>query len=213
VKIQTIPDAIKYLWTEGFFRKERNLDDVRKRIEELGLYPSSQNLHISLKHAKYLGCRGQPRNYRYRQKKPSKSLTLNEDILSESLIKSLGKEFETEIKDLRLNFGESGTCTAFILRKILEKLIFLTFAKNNLSKQLEDNNGDFVGLKTMLNLATVNKVQGKPFLMPKTAKEIAGIKFLGDTSAHNPLINVEMKAIILNMPYIVTAFGELSKKL
>ncbi len=47
----------------------------------------------------------------------------------------------------------------------------------------------------------------------KTAKEIQGIKFLGDTSAHNPLTEVDMKTIIPQMPYIITAYKELAKKL
>jgi hypothetical protein len=99
------------------------------------------------------------------------------------------------------------------LRKILEKLIFLTFAKSEMSDKLKDRNGDFVGLKTMLNLASSTKINGKPFLMPKTAKEIEGIKFLGDTSAHNPLTNVNIKTILPQMPFIITAYEELSKKL
>lgn len=136
-----------------------------------------------------------------------------EQVFPEKLIKAMGKEFETEIFDLNLNYGRSGTCVAFLLRKILEKLIFITFTKNNLSNQLKDSNGDFVGLKTMINLATKNRVQGKPFLMSKTAKEIEGIKFLGDTSAHNPLTNVDMRTIIPQMPFIITAYEELSKKL
>lgn len=139
--------------------------------------------------------------------------SISEQIFSKQLIKVMGKDFETEIKDITFIYGRSGTCTAFLLRKILEKLIFLTFAKNDLSDQLKDNNGNFVGLKTMLNRATTNKFQGKPFLMPKTAKEIEGIKFLGDTSAHNPLTNVEMKTINPQMPFIITAYEELSKKL
>jgi len=143
----------------------------------------------------------------------SQEITLTNQILSQNLITNLGKEFETEINDLRLNYGRSGTCTAFLLRKILEKLIFLTFAKNGLSDQLKDNKGGFVGLKTMLNLSTTNKAHGTPFLMPKTAKEIEGIKFLGDTSAHNPLINVEMKTIIPQIPFVITAYEELAKKL
>jgi len=136
-----------------------------------------------------------------------------EQIFSENLVKKLGKDFETEIKDVALVYGRSGTCTAFLLRKVLEKLVFLTFAKNGISDQLKDKNGDFVGLKTMLDLCTANKVSGKPFLMPKTAKEITGIKFLGDTSAHNPLINVDMKTIVPQMPFIITAYEELSTKL
>jgi hypothetical protein len=65
----------------------------------------------------------------------------------------------------------------------------------------------------MLKMCTVHKVSGKPFLMPKTAKEIEGVKFLGDTSAHNPLINVKMQTIIPVMPFITIAYEELSKKL
>jgi len=136
-----------------------------------------------------------------------------EKIFPEQLIKELEKDFVTEISDLKLNYGVSGTCTAFLLRKILEKLIFIAFFKNNLSNKLKDKNGDFVGLKTMINLATTNNVQGKPFLMPKTAKEIESIKFLGDTSAHNPLIDVDMETIDQVMPYIITAYKELSKSL
>lgn len=134
-------------------------------------------------------------------------------ILPEKLVKALGKDFKTEISDLGLNYGKSGTCTAFLLRKILEKLIFSTFAKNGFSDKLKDKKSNFVGLKTMLNLSTINKVKGKPFLMPKTAKEIEGIKFLGDTSAHDPLTNVAMRTIIPQMPFIITAYEELSGKL
>lgn len=114
---------------------------------------------------------------------------------------------------MKLVYGVSGTCTAFILRKILEKLVFITFAKNGISDKLKDKDGDFIGLKAMLNLCTTNKVNGKPYLMPKTEKEIAGIKFLGDTSAHNPPTNVDMKTIVPQMPFIITAYEELSTKL
>lgn len=136
-----------------------------------------------------------------------------EEIFSENLVKILGKDFEVDMKDISLVYGKSGTCTAFLLRKILEKLIFLTFSKNTISNKLKNNDGGFVGLKTMLDLCTKNKINGKPYLMPKTAKETRGIKFLGDTSAHNPLINVDMKTIVPQMPFIITAYEELSTKL
>ncbi len=136
-----------------------------------------------------------------------------EEIFSENLVKTLGKSFEIEMKDVALVYGRSGTCTAFMLRKILEKLIFLTFAKNEIIDKLKDGNGDLVGLKAMLDRCTQNKVNGKPYLMPKTANEIGGIKFLGDVSAHDPLINVDMKTIVPQMPFIITAYEELSTKL
>ncbi len=131
-------------------------------------------------------------------------------LFSQRLTKAFGKEFKTELHDLVLNFGKSGTCTAFLLRKILEKLIFLKFARNNQSAALRDANGYFVGLKTMLDLSTQTLVHGKPFLMPRTKQEIEGIKFLGDASAHDFLTNVEMKTIIPQLPFIITAYEELA---
>ena len=67
-------------------------------------------------------------------------IVLTEEILSKNLIVALGKDFETEIFDLNLNYGKSGTCTAFLLRKILEKLIFLTFVKNGSSEKIKEKN-------------------------------------------------------------------------
>jgi len=142
-------------------------------------------------------------------------LEIEKELFSENLIKKLKKDFKTEFNDLQYNFGKSGTCTAFLLRKILEKLIYLTFAKNCIESKLEDNTkvGGLVGLGTMINIASSEKIRGISFLTPKTAKEIKGIKFLGDAAAHNPLINVDMKTIIPQMPYIITAYEELAKKL
>jgi hypothetical protein len=144
-------------------------------------------------------------------------LTLNEQKISEQLFSDnlfdkLNSRFSIEISDLHLVFGKSGTCTAFLLRKILEKLIFLAFANNGMESKLESN-GELMGLKTMIDVATKTKVNGVPFLLPKTGREVSGIKFLGDSSAHNPLVNVDMKTIIPQMPYIITAYEELSYKL
>lgn len=213
MEIKNAPQALKFLWEKKFFDGERKFDEIKREIGELGCNPSDGTLHMALKRSKFLTRRVSKGNYSYIQKYASKGIVLDEQVFPEKLIKTLKKEFKTEIADLNLNYGRSGTCTAFLLRKMLEKLIFLAFAKHGISDKLRDKNGDFVGLKTMLNLATVNKGDGELFLMPKTAKEIGGIKFLGDTSAHNPLTNVEMKTIIPQMPFIITAFEELSKKL
>ena len=214
MEIKKAPQALKHIWSKKFFDKhQRSFQEIKKEVSDLGCNPSDETLHMALKNAEFLTRKGTKGNYTYIQKYASKGIVLNDDIFPNKLVKDLGKEFETEIKDLNLNYGTSGTCTAFLLRKVLEKLVFLTFAQNGISDQLKDKNGDFVGLKTMLDLCTANKVSGKPYLMPKTAKEISGIKFLGDTSAHNPLINVDMKTIVPQMPFIITAYGELSTKL
>lgn len=150
--------------------------------------------------------------------KNKKTLAVEEELFSDKLVKKLKKHFGTEVKDLHHNFGRSGNCTAFLLRKVLEKLIYITFSKHGIQTKLEDKTkpgglGGLVGLETMINLASSEKIRGIPFLMPKTAKEIKGIKFLGDVSAHNPLTDVDMNTIIPQMPYIITAYEELSNKL
>ncbi|TET84176.1 MAG: hypothetical protein E3J36_02105 [Candidatus Nealsonbacteria bacterium] len=147
--------------------------------------------------------------------KDKQVLKIEEELFSDQLLRKIRRYFNIELEDLRHNFGKSGTCTAFLLRKILEKLIYLTFTKNGIGSKVEDKTkvGGLVGLETMINIASSEKIRGVPFLMPKTAKEIKGIKFLGDAAAHNPLVNVDMKSIIPQMPYIITAFEELSKKL
>lgn len=212
---QSIPYLLKQLWHQAFFSGEKNFNDIKTGLGRYGSNPSDPNLGMALGAAKFLTRRGTRGDYRYIQKHAPKEITLTADVLPDDLIAALAKDFDTELHDLFLNYGKSGTCTVFLLRKILEKLIFLTFAKNGLDNKLEDKtkSGGLVGLSTMANLATAHKIRGKPFLMPKTAKEIEGIKFLGDTSAHNPLVNVSMKTIIPVMPFIVTAYSELSKKL
>lgn len=133
-------------------------------------------------------------------------------LFSEKLIKRMTQDFSVELKDLHLVFGKSGTFTAFILRKILEKMIFLVFARNNLLQVIEKDK-ELVGLKSMIDECTKNKIKGNFILMPKTGKNLNGIKFLGDSAAHNPLTNVEMDTIIPQMPFIITAYEELSNRL
>jgi hypothetical protein len=144
-----------------------------------------------------------------------KKKKIGDNVLPDKLIMRMGKDFAVEIRDLNHNFRESGTCTAFLLRKILEKLIYFVFTKNNLEKKIEDKPkpGGLVGLETMINLSSLEKVRGIPFLTPKTAVSIKGMKFLGDVAAHSPLVNVDIKVINSQMPYIITAFEELSKRL
>jgi len=147
--------------------------------------------------------------------KKRKVLELEEDLFSGTLAKRLSRDFGRELKELRHNFGENGNCTAFLLRKILEKLIIIVFGKNRKDKLLEDKSrpGGWIGLKDMIEVAAREKLNGVPFLVPKTASEIKGIKFLGDTAAHNPLVSVDSSTILPQMPYIITAYEELAKRL
>lgn len=148
-------------------------------------------------------------------RKNKKIIAIEAELFSDKLVKRLRDDFSVEVKDLKHNFDVSGNCTVFLLRKILEKLIYIAFSKNRIEIKLVDKSrpGGLVGLETMINFCASEKIKGVPFLMPKTAKEVKGMKFLGDVSAHNPLTNVDMKTILPQMPYIITAYEELSKKL
>jgi len=147
--------------------------------------------------------------------KTRKVLEIEEQLFSEGLTRRLKKNFARELEELHDNFGKNGNCAAFLLRKILEKLIIIVLGKNGKVNLLEDKTrpGGWVGLKEMIEIAAREKLHGVPFLIPKTANEIKGIKFLGDTAAHNPLVGVEMNTILPQMPFIVTAYEELAKRL
>ena len=147
--------------------------------------------------------------------KHKKVLEIQEDLFSDKLVKRFKKNFGREVEELHANFGKNGNCTAFLLRKILEKLLIIVFTKNGRANLLEDKNrpGGWSGLKEMIETATREKLNGVPFLIPKTAQEIKGIKFLGDTAAHNPLAGVEMNTILPQMPFIITAYEELTARL
>ena len=206
------PKNIKTFFELGNLKEPRNINDIFKKLTD-------RKKPIFLKRGK---------NYTFHRtafkeiemvlnqnKKETNEIKREpsfKNLFSEKLIKRLNKNFSIELRDLHLVFGKSGTCTAFMLRKILEKMIFLVFAKNNLIQIIEKNK-EIVGLKNMIDESTKNKIKGKFILMPKTGKNLIGIKFLGDSAAHNPLTNVEMDTIIPQMPFIITAYEELSNNL
>jgi len=208
-----LSEYLDKLWRDGFFKKEKTYEEIKKALGKLSCNPEDPTLGMALLRSKFLTRRGTKGSFKYIEKFGHENKLVNTDLFSENLIKKLKKDFAIELSDLKLNYGRSGTCTAFLLRKILEKFINLAFLKQGLSSKLKDANNNFLGLKAMINLCTSEKIGGSPFLIQKTADELQGIKFLGDTAAHNPLTNVNMRTITPQMPFIITAFEELAKKL
>jgi len=130
------------------------------------------------------------------------------------LVKKLGKKFETDIKDLRLVWNRSGNCMAFLLRRIIEKAIYLAFARQGMIDKLKDSSdpSKLVGLGKMIDIATSEKTRdGTPFLMPKIADHLKRSKFLGDVAAHDFLIDVYPKQVQLETNFVITALEALSK--
>lgn len=147
--------------------------------------------------------------------KTHKVREIQEKLFSEDLMRKLRKNLNQELGELHENFGRNGDCTAFLLRKMLEKLIIIAFAKTGRDALLHDaaRPGGYRGLKDMIEISAREKVNGVPILIPKTAHELKGLKFLGDTAAHNPLVNVDMTTIIPQMPFMITAYKELAQRL
>lgn len=147
--------------------------------------------------------------------KTQKVREIEEELFSTGLLVKLKRDFGRELDELHDNFGKNGNATAFLLRKILEKLIIKAFLKQQKGNLLEDKGrpGGWRGLKDMIEIAAQEKHQGVPFLLRHTANEIRGIKFLGDTAAHNPMVSVDITSILPQMPFIITAYEELAQRL
>ncbi len=128
--------------------------------------------------------------------------------------KTLGKNFETEFTDLRFVYGRSGTCTSFMFRKLLEKAIFIALVKNGVKEnKLRDSSGRYLGLDSLMVLSTKVKHKSMPILSPKVYDKIQAVKFLGDSAAHNYLVNVTMEDIRPQLPYITMAMKEIAMAL
>ncbi len=210
------PKALKILWEEGTFKSWMNQEKVAQILGNRGNNFPVPTLRMALFRAPYLTRRKENSIFEYIQKRPAISKEIANaasHLFDVKLLNQLGKTFAQEVDDLHLNFGKSGNCTAFILRKILEKLIYIAFAKKGLESKLEDKTppGMLVGLNAMVNISSQEKSGGIPFLTPSTAREIKGIKFLGDAAAHNPLVDVDIRTILPQMPFIITAYKELSR--
>jgi hypothetical protein len=147
--------------------------------------------------------------------KQARVLELEHQLFSDGLTGALQKSFAVELGELHDNFGRHGNATAFLLRKILEKLLIIVFGKLGKDAQIVDNGrpGRWKGLQEIIEIAAKEKVSGLPLLLPKTANAIKGIKFLGDAAAHNPLVSVDTNTILPQMPFIITGYEELARHL
>lgn len=219
----TAIELVKMLYTEGYFGSWRTLREVQEKLQKDGFNFSNQLVLLSLKNAakrglltfkKYNG------GINFSQKEPPQLKIKEKEredlnkILSEITVKKLGEKFQQDIRELNTAFTyDCGNSAAFLLRKILEKAIFFVFATNSRTDLLKDkSSGHFLGLESMIHLATQKEIKGIPILLPKTSKELLGIKFLGDSAAHDYLIDIEVSDINHQLPYWTVAVKELCDK-
>lgn len=223
IEMTTAIELVKMLYNEGYFGSWRTFREVQERLQKDGFNFSDQLVLLSLKNAakkdiltlkKYNGTinfsQKEPPQLKIKEKEREE---LNK-ILSEITVKKLGEKFQQDIRELNTAFThDCGNSAAFLLRKILEKTIFFVFATNGKADLLKDKSGNFIGLESMINLSVQEKIRGIPILLPKTARELLGIKFLGDSAAHNYLIDIEVSDINHQLPFWTAAIKELCDKI
>ncbi len=216
----SVSELIKMLYHERFFETERSLKDVREKLQSKGFNFSNPLISLSLKNSGFLYKKGRKGIYQFIQKLPpqtkikEKEVSELNKIFSELMEKKLGKRFEQDVRELNIAFSyDCGNSAAFLLRKMLEKAIFFVFANNKKIDLLKDKNNHLVGLETMINFAKIEKIKGTPILLPKTADKLLGMKFLGDSAAHDYLSNVEVADINHQLPFWTMAIKELSERI
>lgn len=67
---RTAPDALRILWHDQVFLKNKKLSDVKVELEKRGYNFTDYNLSMALKNAKFLTRKGAKGDYTYIQKHP-----------------------------------------------------------------------------------------------------------------------------------------------
>jgi len=217
-------ELIKMLYNEGYFSNWKTQKEVRGYLEKKRFNFSKQLILLSLKNAVkkgFLTKRIENKHILFSQREPpeikikKKEIEKLNEVLSKITTKKLGERFQQDIRELNIAFTyDCGNSAAFLLRKILEKSIFFVFAANNKTDLIKyKKSNQLIGLESMINLSSKEKIKGLPILLPKTAKELLGIKFSGDSAAHDYLADIEVSEINLQLPFWTMAIKQLTDKI
>lgn len=140
-------------------------------------------------------------------------------LFEKSLEEGLQPHVGPELLELTANYeAKNPYATAFLLRRILEKLLFLAFLNNGEIKKIRmkpnDVNSRLKGLKEIIGIAKSTAANGVPILTDETAKGIQGAKYSGDMAAHGPTpFIVDMNSINSSMAFTRGAWSELLAKI
>jgi len=190
-------DVIEYLWKIGWFKEFRHTKEIKDKIyEESEIYV--ENIIPILKLKRFnKKIKKFPKGWRQIRPPKEKNIVKKESNLKE--IKDLlGSIFEKEMNELEIVSHNCPNCTAFLMRKVLEKLLFITISKSNNKNKIEEikqTRGLLPNLTELLRIAKSSEIDDKHILAPKNIDKLEGSKFLGDTAAHDYLTNVSFEDI------------------
>ncbi|GEM_PF-3292039 len=190
-------EAINYLWQTGWFNRFRKPKEIKDKIEgDFGLYVA--NIIPTLKLKKFQKKIKNFKNKGWKQIRAAKEMGVKKESNLEEIKASLGNAFIREMEELELISATCPSSTAFMMRKILEKLLFITISKSNKKQDITDirtNKNRLPKLSELINIARVAEINNKHIIAPKNIEKIEGSKFLGDTSAHDYLTSVSFEDI------------------
>lgn len=205
-------EIIDLYWKQCYFNESRKPKDISSKIwDEFKI--DAGNIIMTLKSKKYL----RKNKEGWRQTRPSKKkFVLRTDDLEEIGI-YLGDNFKKEISELKIALENQPNCSAFLMRKILEKASFIVLSRSDHNQKIthykSKNGGELPQLNSLLNWLKQAEIKNLHVATPRNVKRIEGSKFLGDTSAHNYLTYVSFEEIKLEMPYWRILIKELAKNL
>ncbi len=189
-------DIVEYLWKVGWFREFRKPKEIEDKIEEdFGIYVGNIIPTLKLKRFKKK-IKKFPRGWK--QIRPPKEKGIKKNSNLEEIKAILGDAFKKEMGELEIVSSSCPNCTAFLMRKILEKLLYITISKSNNKNKIKrviESKGKLPNLTELLKLAKSSEIDDKHILVPKNIDKLEGSKFLGDTAAHDYLTNVSFEDI------------------
>jgi len=190
-------EAVEYLWQIRWFNKFRKPKEIKEKIEnDFEIYV--ENIIPTLKLKKFnkkIKCF--PKKG-WKQIRGPTERGIRKDSNFEEIKKCLGEAFKREMDELVLVSNNCPNSTVFLMRKILEKLLYITISKSNKKERiikLKREQNRLPTLSELINLAKSAEINDKHLIAPKNIDKIEGSKFLGDTSAHDYLTSVSFEDI------------------
>ena len=190
-------DALDYLWQIGYFKEFRSSKEISEKILlDFGIYCSNI---IPILNQKRFKNKIRKLNEGWREIRPAAPTAITKKELEFEEIKGvLGDAFKREMEELEYVSINCPNCTAFLLRKILEKLLFITISKSDNQKNIENykqKENRLPNLTELLNISKSAKINNVHIITPKNVEKLDGSKFLGDVSAHDYLTSVGFEDI------------------
>lgn len=190
-------EAVDYLWQIEWFSDYRKPKEIEDKIyEDFGIYVVNITPTLKLKRfnrrIKNFPKKG------WKQIRAPKEKGVKKESNFKEIKEGLGSAFEKEMDELEIVSSSCSNSTAFLMRKILEKLLFIIISKSNKKLEIDSikNTEDRLpNLTELLNISKTAEINNQHILSPTNIRKLGGSKFLGDISAHDYLTSVSFEDI------------------